>query len=77
MLVFVRSFSYTPHASLMRSFSYTPHASFSAAKAEVGDNRLYSATVSLTLLMLVLVRCFSYIPLAGFSEEFVLHSCSF
>ena len=62
---------------LVRSFSYTPHASFSAAKAEVGDNRLYSATVSLTLLMLVLVRCFSYIPLAGFSEEFLLHSCSF
>ena len=57
----------------VRSFSYTPHASFSAAKAEVGDKRLYSA-VSLTLLMLVLVRSFSYTPHTGFSEEFLLHS---
>ena len=73
---------------LVRSFSYTPHASFSAAKCEVGDKRLYSATVSLALLMLVLVRCFSYIPHADFNEEFLLnshagfsefllHSCSF
>ena len=26
----------------VRSFSYTPHASFGAAKAEVGDKRLYT-----------------------------------
>ena len=53
----------------VRSFSYTPHASFSAAKAELGDKRLYFATVSLALLMLVLVRCFSYLLHAGFNEE--------
>ena len=53
----------------VRSFSYTPHGSFRAAKAELGDERLYFATVSLALLMLVLVRCFSYIPHAGFNEE--------
>ena len=53
---------------LVRNFSYTPHASFSAAKAEVGDKRLYSATVSLTLMMLVLFRRFSYILHAGFNQ---------
>ena len=53
----------------VRSFSYTPRASFSAAKAELGDKRLYFATVSLALLMLVLVRCFSYLLHAGFNEE--------
>ena len=73
----------------VRSFSYTPHASFSAVKVEVGHKRLYSATVFLSLLMLVLVRCFSYIlmlvllrsfsytPLASFSDEFLLQPCSF
>ena len=58
---------------LVRSFSYTPHASFSAAKAEVGDNRLYSATVSLILLMLVLVS-FSYTPQAIFGEVILIPS---
>ena len=72
----------------VRSFSYTPLASFSGAKAEVGHKKSYSATVSLALLMLVLVRCFSYISHADFNEEFLLnshagfsefllHSCSF
>ena len=56
MPVLVRSFSYTPDVSFseeflllallmlvfVRSFSYTPHASFGAAKAEVGDKRLYT-----------------------------------
>ena len=58
LLAFVRSFSYTPHASsceksvgfLVRNFSYTPGASSSS------------------------VRSFPYTPDASFSEEFHFHS---
>ena len=60
----------------MRSFSYIPDASSSE------DFLLHSSyhvrlRVSLTLLMLVLVRSFSYTPDASSSEEFLLHSSDY
>ena len=74
MLVLVRCFSYTSHASFieefllhssccffLRSFSYTPHV----------FNEEY-----LTLLMVVPVRCFSYTPHADHSEEFQSHTAT-
>ena len=60
MLCLVRSFSYTSHAisCLMGCFSSTSHATF-------------SEEVSLTHLMLSLVRGLCYTPDASFSEEFL------
>ena len=59
---------------LVRCFSYTPHASFS--DEFLLQSRRYFSKVFLfvTLLVIVLVRSFSCTPDASFSEEFLLHS---
>ena len=60
MLVLWRSFSYTPRAGFRKEFSYTLRASFSEK--------------SLTLIMVVPVRCFSYTSHADHGEEFLIPS---
>ena len=87
MLVLVRSFSYTPRAGFSEEFLVQSSGRFSEEFALHSwscfseDFLLHSwcyflSGVSLTLLMLVLVRCFSSTPDASFSQEFLLHSSS-
>ena len=58
MLVLVRCFFYTLHASFSEVFQSLTHL----VRLVIG--------VSLIHLMLVLVRCFSYTPHVSFSEVF-------
>ena len=70
----------------MKSIYYTPQADFSAELLFHFSVMLFYWVVTLTLLELVLVRCFSYTlraglvrsfsctARAGFSEDFVSHS---
>ena len=70
----------------MRRFSYTPDANFSGGSfpytlgGKFSDERLLRllglvlVRISLTLLMLVVVRSIPYIHDASFSETFPIHS---
>ena len=62
MLVLVRCFSYMLMLVLVKCFSCTP------------DDTSIEMFLSVTLLMLVLMRFFSYVPHASFNDEFLLQS---
>ena len=58
---------------LLRCFSYTPHASFSDPFLLHTSSQFYGG-VSLIHFMLVLVMCFSCTPDDASSEVFLLHT---
>ena len=73
MLVLLRCFSCTPDATSSECFSCTPDATSSEVFL-LHTSFWFKWGVSLTQLMLVLVRCFSYTPYASLSEVFLLHT---
>ena len=72
MLVFVRSFSYTPYAGFSEEFLL-----HSSCSSQLNPDMILSVHLSFFLhSSCCLVRSVSYTPRAVFSQEFLLHSMS-